>query len=314
MPAKLRLKLQLLLLIAVFSFTMSFSCCNARRSQNNDTTISYNYHWGSWQSVEISSSIKIIFTPDTLKYNITLNGEDYTVINGEYTCLANDDTLFIQTIEEKPFRLRMIRTGQNNAVLAIYKGTKGTEDHIAFAFLIEKVSVEIHKKEEAAVSEMYQEKAGQYDTYILPFGFTGVMAIAYDQTDGMLPAYDNLGGKIYSLVDNDDFFAKVRSGPDVIGYAMNKMKFYYLGSDSVVPLRSYYIFDTIPQQYAPTENHVFLVGYNRIGRRGFNKIANDTIEGNILFLKVGMDAFYSENTFGADSVQLGGKYYRLRDY
>jgi hypothetical protein len=260
------------------------------------------------------NSISITFTPDTLKYNITLNGEDIAFINSEYTCLACNDTLFIQTIEEKPFRLQMLRTGQNNAVLAIYKATKGTEDHIAVAFLIEKVFVKNNKKEEAAVSEMYKEKAGDYDTYSLPFGFTGVMAIAYDQADGVLPAYDNLGGKIYSLVDNDDFFVKVRSGPDVIGYAMNKMKFFYEGSDSVVPLKSYYIFDTIPQQYAPTENHVFLIGYNRIGRRFLNKIVKDKIEGNILFLKIGMDAFYSENTLATDSVWLAGKYHKLRDY
>jgi hypothetical protein len=170
MPAKSRLKVQLLLLIAAFSIITLFTCCNPSLSKSNDNTITCNYHLGTWHSVGMPNSISITFTPDTLKYNIPLNGEDFAFINNEYAYLACNDTLFIQTIEETPMRLLMLRTGQDHSVLAIFKAAKGTEDHIALAFLIEKETAENNQKESDIVSENIRQRLAHTMLMFFPLG------------------------------------------------------------------------------------------------------------------------------------------------
>jgi hypothetical protein len=296
--------------LAVIIPAMFFSCCNPNSYDDQDHPVTCNCLLGSWTPVVIPNSLRITFTPDSMEYGIIPNGEFYAIVS-KYACQASNDTLFVQTIEEKPFRILMIRTGHEKFVFAVFKGVKGTEDHIAHAFQIEKIPGSHNGKKAGIHSEVNRDIPIHPDTYILPYGFTGVFAIAYNQPDGMLPAYDSSGNKVYSFINNINFLAKVQSSPDIISYALNNMRFFYPGPDgSAIPLTSYHIFDTVSQEHLLNENHVFLVGFNRIGRCEINKIVNDTIEGNIMFLKIGKDAFYSENVLGRDSLLFAGKFHK----
>jgi hypothetical protein len=314
-PTLMTKRMYMFCLFAALSIAILYSSCNPNSTYSSDDPVNCKFHIGSWACVGTQNNIKVTFTHDTLLYEMYINGKNIAAINSKYSCLASNDTLFIQTIEEIPVRFHIIRIGQSQAVLAGFKGAKGIEDHIAGAFSIERISGEENYDKPAIETGMIPEKNIEHHNYILPDGFTGILAIAYNQPEGIMPTYDSLGNKTFSLVGNTDFLAKVQSAPDIICFAMNKIKFFYPGSDGLaIPLRSYKVFDTVPQEHLLKENHVFLVGYNRIGRHEISKIINDTIEGNILFLKVGKDAVYSENVFGTDSLLFAGEFHKLRDY
>jgi hypothetical protein len=299
-------------LLSICIIILSVSCNN--RSNNIENELCYcNIVIGKWAVKGVSQMIEI--TNDSIFWKMCIDGNHFNFINSKYSCYSSNDTVLIKTVEDIPIRIKMLRIDDEHFALALFKSLKGTEDHVAHAFLVENYFDEKIGRDSRIKLERSHENTIKHDTYILPDGFTGVLAIAYNQSDGILPTYDSFGNKTFSLVNNTDFLVKIQSDLDIIGYATNKIGFFYSYSeDSAIALRSYQIFDKVPQEQHFKDNHVFLVGFNRIGRTSINRIINDNIEGNILFLKVSKDFAYSENALATDSVFFHGKYLKISNY
>jgi hypothetical protein len=168
------------------------------------------------------------------------------------------------------------------------------------------------KKLKADPADLIKQYGRDPDIYILPKGFPCVMAIAFDQDDGIKPMLDASGRKIYIISDTGSFLVKITGRPDLFNYATNNLRFYYrVLKDSLVRMPVYKYYDSIPDDSIVSNKHVFLLGYDRWGRNRISSIIQGNIKFNILFLKITTDLYYNPNHFGHDNVFYLGRYYKL---
>lgn len=295
----------------LFSICFLFSSCNNSDDSKKQTT-SNNLLSGTWESVDSQSSLRLKFTTDTLVL-YTLQEHGYIeLIKYQYFSYRRYDTIFVQTVEEVPLRLILIKGNFNKAVLCFYKSGKDIENHISNLLFIEQV-LDVNGIEMQKFDSRNAEESSAKDIFILPLETVGVYAICYNQPDGLQSNIDIHGNRYFDLTGQNDFIVKLQPQPDFTKYLTKNIIFHYKKADgSTVPLTTYRIHDSVKSD--TDQNQAFLVGYDRIPRPVINDIVNNDIKGNVLFVKIGKDAFYSTHMLAEDSIKFNQKYYMLRKY
>ncbi|MDO8898613.1 MAG: hypothetical protein Q7V19_13270, partial [Bacteroidales bacterium] len=283
----------------LLSVSVLFSNCNNFTYDSPQTA--GNLIYGTWESVDSKSSLRIKFTTDTLVF-YTLQEHGYIeLIKFQYISYRRYDTTFVQTVEEVPLRLILIKGNFNKAVLCFYKNGKGIENHISNLLFIEQV-LDVNGIEIQKFDSRNAEESSAKDIFILPHETVGLYAICYNQPDGLQGNIDIHGNRYFDLTGQSDFIVKLQPQPDFTKFLTKNIIFHYKKADgSTVPLTTYGIHDSVKSDTA--QNQAFLVGYDRIARSEINDIVNNDIKGNVLFVKIGKDAFYSLKMLIDDSIR-----------
>ena len=266
---------------------------------------------GTWESIGSSNKIKIELQNDSMQYSVKINNEWNSVFAVGYFCSAHYDSIFITTIETNPNRFLFIKISEGYYALCLFKNLKGLKNNISsLACLVKKKTASIND----AIPMNYEHivKNRKPDIFILPDNYSGILAIAYDQPDGYTPVSDSLRGKVYQMNETNNFLFKVQPSFDLINYTTNNMKFYYkTKTNSLNPLFLYKCSYEKPDESDTNKNHVFSIGYDRIGKKQLNLITGMKLTSNVLFLKITNEKNYSERNLGHDSVYYLGKFYHL---
>jgi hypothetical protein len=264
-----------------------------------------NVLYGTWQIAEAPGSMRIKFTPDTLLLYVLQGHEYLELVKYHYTSFQHFDTIFVQTVDEVPLSYLFMLCNSNKAVMCVFKSGKGIEGHISNLTFIERVldangiKMDSHTNVESFTK----------DIFVLPWASSGLYAICYNQQDGLQAVIDSSGNRYFDLTGQNDNIIKLQSQPDFKKFLTKNIHFHYKKTDgSTVPLTTYGIYDTV--NIERSQNHAFLVGFDRIARSVINKIVDDSIHGNILFVKIGQDAFYTTRMLSGDSLLFKQKYFK----
>ena len=178
-----------------------------------------------------------------------------------------------------------------------YKG--GTyKDHIAIA-------LEMVRKEET--QSQPPPITTTPDIYILPEGFSGVFAVAFNQKDGDEPTFDEAGNRVFTFSNPGSFFMKTTAVESNFNIATLNMKIFY--RDSLGRLSEIRLVDRYSPQkpgFDTTGKYAICYGINRVGRPIIDRIAGENIAGNIVFFEVGQP---KTNHFTNDSILHQGSYH-----
>lgn len=288
---------------------------NRSSSNDNKGFANCNDLIGTWRVIGTRNEIKVEFREDSMYYSIDMNGWWIRDVR-KYSCRAANDSLFVITYNERyQSQYLIIKITDQLSVFCMYKNIPGLEYNLGtMVYLIRKETDIIQNSKALTNAELIKMRGSNPDVFIIPFKYSGVLAIAYDQPNGINPVADLHGKRIYNVYDTNSFLVKVQTAPDLFNYVVNNIEFYYRSmTDSLISITVHQHFDTIPADSVGTNCHIFSVGYDRVGRNRINRIIGKKISANILFFKITNKRNYNEENLARDSVFHFGKYYLLGD-
>jgi len=160
--------------------------------------------------------------------------------------------------------------------------------------------------------EVIKQRKNSSDIFILPKKFSGIIAIVFNQKNGIIPNKDSTENNTFTISNTNSFLIYVQPKPDFFNYLTNNIKLYYRNSkDSLIYMPVFKYCEAIPDTTLKDSLHAFCLGYDRIGKQRINEITQNQITENILFIKISKELFYNQNSLGKDSVLYYGKYYKL---
>lgn len=271
---------------------------------------------GKWKVIGTHNEIKVEFRDDSMHYFVNINGwwmGDVT----KYSCRACNDSIYVTAFTERSqLHYLFIKVTDQYSVFCLYKPIKGLEKNLSkVVYLIRKETDTTKNNSTFTNQELIKQRGSNPDVFILPDKYSGVLAVAYDQPDGIKPVLDSRGRRIYNILDTNSFLIKVQTAPDLFNYVVNNIEFYYRSKDSsLIPIIVHQHYDTISADSVIIKNHIFSVGYDRIDRNKINFIVGKKISTNILFFKITKARNYNEENLAKDSVFHLGRYYSLSNY
>lgn len=272
-------------------FISLLQSCNVG-NQKPESPLTCESITGMWYGTNENVGMKI--TKDSIFW-YAYKFREKPMIADSYTCDMIGDSVEITGISSQ---LRNIFYRQDNRVIMLnYKGGR-YRDHVAVA--IEMVKNKETQKHTPPITT-------KPDMFILPEGFTGVFAVAFNQNEGMDATFDETGNRIFEFSDPESFFMKTKAVESNFNIATLNMKI--LSKDAQGRLSEIRLVDRYsPQQpgFDITGIWAICYGINRVGRPIIDRIAGEKINGNIAFFEVGQP---KSNHFTNDSILHRAEYH-----
>ena len=244
---------------------------------NPNILFNCEYIEGKWVYKNIKNSY-FEFKDDSLFYYLRNNNQWERVIRDKYYCKKEGDTLFCNSSDN--FFSAMFINYKSCIVWCSFKSYIDAF-HIAEVDVVQNGKV-INDKKTGLVD--YKS-----DVIILPYGFTGVFAIAFNQKDGESVKFDSCGQRVFCFSDTSDLFISTVAKENIFNIATQNIKVYYSKSSNSleeIPVISKFMLIN-GDDFIDSSVYVVNMGFNRIGRKRINNVLKRSIEGNIAFFKVG---------------------------
>ncbi|MHC1702983.1 MAG: hypothetical protein AB9846_03645 [Tenuifilaceae bacterium] len=139
-----------------------------------------------------------------------------------------------------------------------------------------------------------RKKSSSHIKYILPKGFKGAAWIAFNQQDGISPAFDSIGNVILSIPENglllttlhEDVFATANKNYSILQVESGQNKNIYQAFEKI---------EKIDSTCCKTDEYIAIMsGFNQDGRKAINKLFGKQIKGNVMTIFIGKYKWYDE--------------------
>ncbi len=158
-----------------------------------------------------------------------------------------------------------------------FKSGEGINNHVDEYFLMVRDSVEHPRLFDDGLP---------ITKFVLPQGFKGHVAIAFNQPDGVVPTYDTKGNCIVSIPTSG--VLKTQLKEDV--FSLAGRRFGIMICDSItkqsVELPSLHRFEFFYGQNLPQGLSVIVEGFNQLQREDLNRLFKQQLNGNVLMFYV----------------------------
>lgn len=280
-------KLKLFLLVA---FSQTIKC----------QEISNNIILGNWIQSNTDNRKLSFFRDGTFKeyYNGEESISKYNTKNksNRYKIKEHSDTIWLYLTEKnvmsnngivKNFvKHYAVRINNNNLTMISYKEIKELYSHV------DEYSIWVKEGSSGTMSS----KCGKHIKYIFPPNFKGTAWIAFNQTNGVPPVYDNLGNAVLHIPENgllitslhEDVFATANKNYSLLEETNNSNIYYvYQAFDK---------FDKFDSTCCkPNEYIAVMCGFNQDGREAINGFFGRAIQGNVMAIYIGKYKWFEKN-------------------
>lgn len=284
----------LLVLLIVSGVFISFNTHTENQKQNITEILV-----GTWEDAEEGSSFRIQFSFDTLVIYTSQSDDYIELLRAEYASYHINDTIFVSTVEIKPLRFVIISLDTHSAIMCFYKQGKGIEDHISNLMVINKIKDRFGQN--ILSHEEISKKSISKDIYIFPESANGLYALCYNHSTGIMYYNDDFGNRHFDFTNENNGIIMLRTLPDIVKFLTGNIILLY--KNQYGALKPYICNELNEDDSLPNNQSCALfVGFDRIARPVINRIVNDEVKGNILFIKIGKDSVYSINMLSEDSI------------